>query len=93
LKACNYGARVSVVGILQGTESKISLPDLLYHQISLRGILMESTEELWAFVRALEASRIIPYVDKVFPFREVRDAYEYVAAQKHVGKVVIDLKP
>lgn len=92
LKACGIGARVSVVGLLQGVESTISILDLLYHQISLRGILMESTQELHAFARALEANRIIPYVDRVFPFQEARQAYEYMAAQKHVGKVVIELK-
>ena len=30
-----------------------------------------------------------PVVDKVFPWEEAVQAYEYLEAQKHVGKVVI----
>lgn len=30
-----------------------------------------------------------PVVDKVFPFNEAVDAYEYLESQRHVGKVVI----
>lgn len=92
LKACNYGARVAAVGILQSVNSSISIPDLLYHQITIRGIMMESTQELHAFARALEANMIIPYVDKVFSFADARFAYEHMAAQKHVGKVVIAIR-
>jgi NADPH:quinone reductase-like Zn-dependent oxidoreductase len=30
-----------------------------------------------------------PVVDRVFPWEEAAQAYEYLEAQKHVGKVVI----
>lgn len=92
LKACNYNARVSLVGLLNGTESKISVPDMLYHQVTIRGIFMESTEELKAFAKAIEVNKIVPYVDKVFSFDELHQAYDYMASQKHVGKVVIAMK-
>ena len=92
LKACNYGARISVVGILQGIESTINILDLLYHQVTVRGILMESTEELQALVHALNGNRITPYVDRVFSFEETKEAYSYMSEQQHIGKVVINLK-
>ena len=40
-------------------------------------------------VRALEASKIEPIIDRVFPFAEARAAYEHLASGKHFGKVVI----
>jgi NADPH:quinone reductase-like Zn-dependent oxidoreductase len=42
-----------------------------------------------ALVRALEASKVEPIVDRVFPFVETRSAYEHLASGAHFGKVVI----
>jgi NADPH:quinone reductase-like Zn-dependent oxidoreductase len=42
------------------------------------------------FARAVEATAMIPMIDKVFSFNEVKEAYRYLESQKHIGKVVID---
>jgi NADPH:quinone reductase-like Zn-dependent oxidoreductase len=42
-------------------------------------------------VRALEAAKIEPVIDAVFPFTQVREAYQHLASGKHFGKVVISL--
>lgn len=39
--------------------------------------------------RLISVKQIHPIVDKVFAFEEAQKAYEYLASQKHVGKVVI----
>lgn len=91
LKTCTFGARVAVIGVLSGRESTIQIPDLLRHQIQIRGIFMESTEELRAFMKAVEALQLKPHVDKVFSFSQAQDAYRYLEAKKHIGKVVISL--
>ncbi len=38
--------------------------------------------------RLFEAKKIKPVIDKVFSFDEVPQAYAYVQAQQHIGKVV-----
>lgn len=91
LKICTYGARVAVIGVLAGQESTIQIRDLLKHQIQIRGIFMESSEELRAFVRAVDSLHLKPHIDKVFPFNKAQEAYLYLEAQKHIGKVVIAL--
>ncbi len=91
LKVCNFGARVAVVGVLSGKESTIEIRDLLKHQVEIRGIFMESTEELRAFVQAVDALKLKPKVDEIFPFEKTVDAFKHLEAQKHVGKVVISL--
>lgn len=91
LKACNYGARVAQVGILSGSEATLKSMDLIHHQVTLRGIYMESTEQLRAFIQAMEALRIHPHVDQSFAFDQAKEAYFYLEAQKHIGKVVITL--
>ena len=39
--------------------------------------------------RLLEARQIHPLIDRIFPFDQAKEAYEYLISQKHVGKVVI----
>jgi NADPH:quinone reductase-like Zn-dependent oxidoreductase len=91
LKVCTYGARVAVIGVLSGQESTIQTRDLLKHQVQIRGIFMESAEELRAFIRAVDTLKIKPHVDSTFSFDQAKEAYKHLESQKHVGKVVITL--
>ena len=91
LSICNYGARVGVIGILSGQDSNIHIRDLLSRQVQIRGIMMESTEELRALMRAVDALKLKPAIDKTFPFMQAKDAYHHLESQKHIGKVVITL--
>ncbi|MDP1834369.1 MAG: NAD(P)-dependent alcohol dehydrogenase [Chlamydiales bacterium] len=91
LSICNYGARVAVIGVLAGTSSNIQIRDLLVHQVQIRGIYMESTEELRALIRAVDTLKLKPVVDKIFPFSHAADAYKHLESQKHIGKVVISI--
>ncbi len=91
IKACNYSARIGVIGILDDTSSKFKLFDIITKQISLRGIFMESTEELKALARFCEKKQLQPWIDKLFPFDRTIEAYKYLESQKHIGKVVIGL--
>jgi len=89
LPLCTYGARVAIIGILGGTESSLRTFDIIQHQIEMKGIFMESTQELQAFVNAIEANHLKPAIDKSFSFADAIEAYRHLEAQKHIGKVVI----
>lgn len=91
VQVCAYGARVAVVGVLAGQETTLHIRDLLTHQVQLRGIFMESAEELKTFIRAVDGLKLKPAVDKTFPFSLAIDAYRYLDSRQHIGKVVITL--
>ncbi len=91
LRVCNYGARVGAIGVLSGQHANILIRDLLSRQIQIRGIFMESCEELRALMHAVETLKIKPAIDQTFSFSEVKEAYRYLESQKHIGKVVIAL--
>ena len=40
-------------------------------------------------IKFMSEKKIKPIVNKVFSFEDTRNAYEYVAKQKQIGKVVI----
>jgi NADPH:quinone reductase-like Zn-dependent oxidoreductase len=87
LQATRIGGSVHLIGVLtQGTVD----PDLIRgRRAVVRGIAVGSRDDLTALVRAIAAGGFRPAVDKTFPFDEARQAYRYLQAQKHVGKVVI----
>ena len=92
IEACNYSARVGVIGVLDGLESTLNVFSLIMREVSVRGIYMESVTELARFSRAVEAGKLIPVIDRVFDFAEVKAAYAYLKSQQHFGKVVVRLR-
>ena len=92
IKACTYEGRVNVIGLLHGLESTINVVDLLHKQVTVRGIFMESAQELADFARALEVGGIKPWVDRVLDFADAPAAYHHLESQQHMGKVVIKVR-
>ncbi len=92
IRACASGGRVALIGLLAGVESTFSAVDVIMRQIRIQGIKMESTEKLHAFVQTCDAAQLRPCIDRVFPFDQARQAYDYLESQQHMGKVVIDVK-
>jgi NADPH:quinone reductase-like Zn-dependent oxidoreductase len=59
---------------------------------TFRRIMVGTRLQLGEVLKAILANRIKPVIDeKVFKFRELGEAYQYIDDQKHIGKVVIDI--
>lgn len=79
LKAVKYGGIITLIGFLGGAKPKESILEALNNVCTLRGIFVGSREQMEDMCRAIEANDIHPVVDeKVFPFEQARDAYEYM---------------
>jgi NADPH:quinone reductase-like Zn-dependent oxidoreductase len=89
IKALRYGGTMSLLGILAGTQGPIDTYSIFHKNIRVHGVYVGSVAMFEALVRALEASKLEPIIDQVFPFAEARAAYEHLASGKHFGKVVI----
>jgi NADPH:quinone reductase-like Zn-dependent oxidoreductase len=91
VKALRFGGTMSLLGILAGTAGPIDTYAIFQKNVRVHGIYVGSVVMFEALVRALEASKVEPVIDRVFPFLEARGAYEYLASGAHFGKVVIRL--
>ncbi len=91
VQAVCHGGTVSLVGVLAGADSQVSVRHFLMRQVQVKGIFMESVAELRQFVRFVENSALKPLIDKEFRFEEVKDAYRHLQAQRHTGKVVVEM--
>ncbi len=94
IAAAAVNGRIVIIGVTAGQASD-GLPNygtIIGKNLTLRGIAEGSRAMLVRLVRAVEANGIEPVVNKVFPFDRAADAYAYLAAAEHVGKVMIELK-
>ncbi|TVV76545.1 zinc-dependent alcohol dehydrogenase family protein [Sphingomonas solaris] len=94
LAAAAVNGRIVIIGVTAGQASD-GLPNygtILGKNLTLRGITEGSRAMLVRLLRAVEANRIEPVVNKVFAFDQAREAYAYLAAAEHVGKVMIELR-
>ncbi|KAG5641873.1 hypothetical protein DXG03_004013 [Asterophora parasitica] len=76
--------------IEEGLESSIILP-IIMKSITLRGIHVGSVQQFENLNRLLiahpETTR--PVINRVFTFEQAKEAYAYLGAQTHSGKLVI----
>jgi len=94
LKAIRYDGTVAVTGFLTGGEqgSGPSLMEVVPRAANVRGVLAGSRAQYDEMVGMMEQWEFHPIIDKrIFGFEEAKEAYEYLWAQKHVGKVVIEV--
>ncbi|KZP07687.1 NAD(P)-binding protein [Athelia psychrophila] len=89
----SYGGWIHSIGYIaaewQGGEQVNANIAVMLRGCSLRGIIVGSVAQFNDMNRLLVAKQIKPVVDKVFAFEELKEAYNHLAAQKFVGKVVV----
>ena len=89
--ATRIGGAVSLIGFLDSTKGTLDLPDAFRRVVTLHCISVGSRAAFEALVAATEVSRLEPVIDRVFPLGEFREAFQYLEAAEHMGKVAISL--
>ncbi|MDA8021147.1 MAG: NAD(P)-dependent alcohol dehydrogenase [Thermoanaerobaculia bacterium] len=88
--AVRIGGCISLIGILAGPQADIALTPILMQNIRVQGIFVGHREGFEAMNRAVDQHRLQPVVDRVFPFEETREAFYYLSAARHMGKICIE---
>ncbi len=91
LQAVRYGGTVSLIGVLSGFGGEVNPWPLIQKSLTIQGIYVGSREMFEAMNRAITQNQLKPIIDRVFPFTEAREAYNYLKSGAHFGKVVIQL--
>jgi len=90
LHAAATGGTVFTVGFLSGAATSINLFSIIGKALRVVGNSTGSVADLTEAVRAIEANRIVPVVDRTFGIDEAASAYEMLAGGRHMGKVAIE---
>jgi NADPH:quinone reductase-like Zn-dependent oxidoreductase len=87
--ALRYGGTMSLLGVLTGVKGEVNTYALFHKALRVHGVYVGSVQMFEGLNRVLEAHEIHPVIDRVFPFAQAREAYDYLASGKHFGKVAI----
>ena len=91
LKAAGIGTEVAAVGFRGGQGEGGAQGITPQFLCSIRRIQVGSRQQFEQMCRAIEVNGTKPVIDRVFTFEESREALEYLNAQRHVGKVVVEV--
>jgi NADPH2:quinone reductase len=98
LVTLDHNAKIACVGRLAGPVPQFNTAALFARRITIRGVFVSDytaaeSQAAWAVVlRLLEAARVRPVVDEVFPFDRLLDAFERLR-QGPLGKVIVKVQP
>ncbi len=87
--ALRYGGTMSILGVLTGTRGEVNTYAIFHRRLRVHGVYVGSVAMAERLVRALEATKLRPVIDRVFEFGDAKAAYQHLAGATHLGKVVV----
>jgi NADPH:quinone reductase-like Zn-dependent oxidoreductase len=89
IRATRVGGTIAMIGVLADPAGDLRLPIVVMQQQRLQGVTVGSLEDFQIMINAIALHRLQPVIDKAFPFEQAPEAFAYMAARKHFGKVAI----
>jgi NADPH:quinone reductase-like Zn-dependent oxidoreductase len=92
IRSVAAGGQISLAGAFTGDAEPID-PALFGpgRFFTLRRIAVGNRTQLEALVAFVAEHDLQPVIDRTFPFEQAAEAYRYLAARRHLGKVVITI--
>ncbi len=91
LRLIRPGGTIALIGVLGGAVTSIPLPLAVMRQVRLQGVTCGPLDSFAAMLRAIERHGIDPVISHRFALEDARSAFEAMAAERHVGKIVVTL--
>ncbi len=92
VRAVRSGGTVLCVGVLDGAQPTVDLPQILMRSICMQGITLGSLAEMQAMLTAIEHVGMRPIIDRRFTFDQTEEAFAYYRSAQMFGKVVIEIE-
>ncbi|ELZ08968.1 zinc-dependent alcohol dehydrogenase family protein [Natrialba aegyptia] len=93
LAAAAPSGHVHLIGVLAGQEGQVHPGPILHKALTVEGVMGVGSRAMFdRMTQAMAASEMEPVIDRTFDAADVREAYRYVEAGEHQGKVVISLE-
>ena len=91
LEALAFEGHIALIGGLSGFAAGVPVGQLMNMGASATGIYVGSRADFEAMNRFIAQHKIRPVVDRVFPFAEAAQAYDFMDNGSYFGKIVIRL--
>lgn len=91
MMATRVGGHVALIGVLAGFAGPVQTALLMAKNLRVQGLTVGSRAQQLAMIAGIEANGIKPVISDHFPLVELADAFRHQAANKHFGKIVVDI--
>lgn len=102
LRCLKLGGRLILVGLMGGTTIEANLGMLLTKRLQVFGSVLRSrpladkiaiTQRFHTqWLPRLQAGRITPIIDRVFPLAQASDAHRYMEENRNFGKIILEVE-
>lgn len=90
IAAAAVNGRIVIIGVTAGAGATLNnYGTIIGKNLTLRGIANGSRAMLVDYVQTVAEHNIQPEIEKIFGFSDAKEAYRFLAAADHVGKVLI----
>ena len=90
-QAVGFGGEIALIGVITRPEGDLAPYPLMFKGATLRGIFVGAREHFEGLMRAVAVNKFKPVIDRTFTFDQAVEAFQYLKAAKHFGKVVIKI--
>ena len=91
MMATRVGGHVALIGVLAGRAGPVQTALLMVKNLRVQGLTVGSRAQQLAMIAGIEASGIKPVISDHFLLENLADAFRHQAANKHFGKIVVDI--
>jgi NADPH:quinone reductase-like Zn-dependent oxidoreductase len=90
LRSIALMGHIAIVGVLGGPAEPLQMGAMIASGAKLQGVSVGSRVMFEAMCRAIDAHRIAPVVDKIYPFTQAVEALRAMRSNAHFGKIVLE---
>ena len=90
IAATRLRGNIALIGVLAGFAGNVPTAAIMGGNVRVNGLTVGSRAQQIAMVRAIEANRIKPVIDRSFPLEAIADAFRHQASQTHFGKICLE---
>src|SRR5258708_725355 len=91
LRSVRPGGRILTLGATTGSDAPLEPGRVFYQPISIIGSTSGSRADTLQMLRFMEAARLRPVIDSVFPLERIREAFARMMSPTLFGNVVVDI--
>ncbi|WP_296681124.1 NAD(P)-dependent alcohol dehydrogenase [Novosphingobium sp.] len=91
MMAARVGGHVALIGVLAGFAGPVQTALLMAKNLRVQGLTVGSRSQQLAMIAGIERTGIRPVISDHFPLENLADAFRHQIANKHFGKIVVDI--
>ncbi|MFC0587853.1 NAD(P)-dependent alcohol dehydrogenase [Novosphingobium aquiterrae] len=91
MMATRVGGHVALIGVLAGFAGPVQTALLMAKNLRVQGLTVGSRQQQLDMIAGIEMNGIKPVISDHFPLENLADAFRHQAANKHFGKIVVDI--